>query len=186
MEDWATIALVLGSNAIMGAVNWLMMKRQLKHSGDQLEKQLQAQRETDQHNRRWETRSQPLMKLRGELAHMAEKLEFLVDLATQVIEGVDPNIDKRIDELEKAAKNWEAYLNSGEFYQALHMQYDHELKVAAHKISLDYQSAYVGVMAYWRGGKADEKIREARTVMKNNAARIAAVQLKINTLLEEL
>jgi hypothetical protein len=66
------------------------------------------------------------------------------------------------------------------------MQYDPELQAEAHKILLDYQSAYTGVMAYWQGGNADKKIIEAKDVMKRNAARISTIQSKTNKLLEEL
>ena len=38
----------------------------------------------------------------------------------------------------------------------------------------------------WPGGNADEKLREARAVIQRNAARIPAVQSKINGLLEGL
>lgn len=186
METWATVVIVLGTNLITSLSTWFLTNRQLKHSDKQLERQLEAQRVANQHNRRWDVRSQSLLKLRAELARMAQKLQRLVDLATQVIEGVNPNPDKTLKDLEKAAKDWDAYISGGEFYQAIHMQYDNELQAETHKILLDYQSAYSGVMAYWLGGNADEKLREARAVIQRNAARIPAVQSKINELLEEL
>jgi len=194
MEDWATVDLVLGSNGIMGAVDWLVTKRQIKHSEDQFEKQMQAKREVDKHNRRWEVRSEPLMKLRDELACMAEKFEGLVDFATQVIEGVsikkEKIIKKReegvIEHLEKAAKEWEEYFYNGKFHQALHMQYDYSLKFEAHEIFFDYQSAYTGLYPFLSSRKADEKVGEAKDVIRKNNVRISEVQSKIDELLEEL
>ena len=186
METWAIVTIVLGTNLITNLLTWFLTNRQLTHSDKRLERQLETQREADQHNRRWDVRSQPLLKLRAEIARMAEKLEFSVDLATQVIGEVTPNPDKTSKDLEKAAKDWDAYISSGEFYQTLHMQYDHKLKVEAHEILRDYQSAYKSIAAVWHGGKADEAIREAKDVMKRNAVKISEVQLKINELLEEL
>lgn len=186
METWAIVVLVVGTNLGTALLALLGTKKQLEHSDKRLARELEAQREASQHNRRWEVRSQPLLKLREELACMAEKLQSLVDLAAQVIEGVTPNQDKTIKDLEKASKDWDAYISSGEFYRAAHMQYDQELKAEAHEILRDYQSAYTGVIAFWRGGKADEAIRKARDILRKNATRISAVQSKINELLEEL
>ena len=186
METWAIVTIVLGTNLITNLLTWFLTNRQLTHSDKRLERQLETQREADQHKRRWEVRSQPLLKLREELACMAEKLEGMVDLATQVIDGVTSNPDKTLKDLEKAVKGWDTYCDSGKFYQAVHMQYNHELKAEAHRILLEYQSAYAGIMAYWHGGNAGEKLREAKAVIQRNASRISAVQLKINELLEEL
>lgn len=186
METWAIVVLVVGTNLGTALLALLGIKKQLKHSDKRLARELEAKREAEEHNRKWVVRSQPLLELRAELACMAERLEGMVDLATQVIDGVTSNPDKTLKDLEKAVKGWDAYCDSGKFYQAVHMQYDHELKVEAHRILLDYQSAYSGVMAYWHGGKADEKLRETKAVIKRNAARISVVQSKINELLEEL
>jgi hypothetical protein len=186
MEAWATVALVLGSNAIMGVVNWLTTRMQVKNSANELEKRLQAQRQEYKHRQRWDSRRDPLIRLREELASMADKLERLVYLATEVIEGVVPDLDRKTKELEKVGKNWEAYVDSGAFNRALHMQYDSELKGEARAISGDYEAAFVDVMAYWRGGQADAKIREAQDVIRNNAVKIVAVQSKTNRLLDEL
>ena len=189
MEDWVIVALVLGSNAIMGAVNWFTTRMQIKNSENQLEKRVQAEREADQRNRRWDVRSQPLLRLRAEIASMAVKLQTSVDLATQVIDGVTQSPDKARKDLEKSVKEWDAYIKSGEFYRVLHMQYDHDLKGEAHRILIGYQSAYMGVIAFWRGGNEDEKIEkisEAKDILKRNTVRISAVQSKISELLEEL
>jgi hypothetical protein len=186
METWATVTLVLGTNLITNLLTWFLTNRQLEHSDKRLERQLESQREAEQHKRKWEVRSQPLLELRTELALMTQKLEDLVNWAAQVVEGVSPNQDKIQKTLEAAAKDFNAYLASGKFYQAIHMQYDDELKAKAHKIFLDYQSAYHGVIAFWQGGDASRKIREANDILAENGAKVTAVQLKINELLEKL
>lgn len=186
METWAIVVLVVGTNLGTALLALLGIKKQLKHSDNRFAKELEAKREADEHNRKWVVRSQPLLKLREEIAHMAERLEFSVDLAIQVIEGVTPNQDKIERQLEKTVEEWSEYIGSGDLYKALHMQYQHELKVEGHKIVQNYQSTYKGIMVFWRGGKADEEIRKANDILRNNSREVSAFQSKINELLEAL
>ena len=188
MEAWATVALVLGSNAIMAVVNWFVTKGQLNHSERQLGRQMQAQREADEHKRRWEVRSWPLLELRAEVARMAEKLEKIVGFATKVpvIDGLPLESDENFKSSEKALEDWNAYIDSGEFYRVEHIQYDHELKREAHKILHGYSSAYEGIIVFWNGESTKEEINKAEAAIKENAHRISALQLKINELLEKL
>ena len=186
METWAIVILVVGTNLGTALLALLGIKKQLKHSDKRFAKELEAKREADEHNRKWVVRSQPLLELRTELALMTQKLEDLVNWAGQVVEGVTPNQDKIKKILEGAAKDFNAYLTSGKFYQAVRMQYDDDLKAEAHKIFLDYQSAYSGVIAFWQGGDASKKIREANDLLARNGAKVTAVQSKINELLEGL
>jgi len=188
MEDWVIVALVLGSNAIMGGVNYLMMKKYQKHSEDQLEKRIQAQREADQRNRRWDVRSRPLLELRAEVARMAEKLEKIVGFTTKVpvIDGVPLVSDENYRDGIKAVEDWNAYMDSGEFYRVEHMQYDHELAREAHKILHEYRLAYEGIIAFWNGKSTEEEINKAEAAIKGNATRISTLQSRINGMLEEL
>jgi hypothetical protein len=186
MEGGAIVALVLGSNAIMGLVNWFVTRMQIKNSEKQFEERMQAQREADEHSRRWVVRSQPLVKLREELAVMAERFEDMVDLAIQVAGGAPLSLKKSSDDLNKAVERWDRYLQSGEFYQAVHMQYNYELKREAHQILLDYASAYKGIWPFLKGGGGEGKIDEAGDVIGRNAKKIAEVQSDINKLLEGL
>jgi len=188
MEAGAIVALVLGSNAIMGAVNYVMMKRQLKHSEDQLEKRMQAQREADQHNRMWEVRNRPLLEMRAELARMAEKFEKIVGYATQVkvIDGVPLESDENFKNVEKAVDEWNAYIDSGDFYRVEHMQYEHEIKAEAHRILSDYKEAFFGVVEFWSVESKEEEISKAKDAIKGNAKRVSTLQSRINELLEKL
>ena len=68
METWAIVAIVLGTNLITNLLTWFLTNRQLTHFDKRLEKQLQAQSESDRCQRRREVRSEPLLKLRTELA----------------------------------------------------------------------------------------------------------------------
>jgi hypothetical protein len=190
METWAIVVLVVGTNLGTAVLALLGIKKQLKHSDKRFAKELEAGREADEHNRRWVVRSQPLLELRAELASMAEKFEGMVDMATQIIEGMDIEGDKKVEFLERAVKGWDEYYASGKFYQAVHMQYNFELKREAHWILLDYESAYLGLAPSMAGGEADEKMHEAKReaidVIQRNTARISEVQSKINELLEGL
>jgi hypothetical protein len=117
---------------------------------------------------------------------MAERFEDMVDLATQVAGRVSLSSKKTSDDLDKAVEAWDKYFQSGKFYQAVHMQYNYELKREAHQILLDYESAYTGIAPFLNGGGADAQISEAKAVIQRSAAKISEVQAKINELLEGL
>ena len=188
MEAGAIVALVLGSNAIMGLVNWFVTRMQIKNSEKQLEKRLQAQREEYQHRQRWDSRSQPLLAMRAEIARMAEKFEKIVGYATQVQvnDRVPIESDANLKNLEKAEEDWNHYIDSGEFYRVEHLQYEHELKAEAHRILSDYKLAYFGVLEFWRGEGTGEEISKAEAAVTRNSKRVSALQSRINELLENL
>jgi len=188
MEARAIVALVLGSNAIMGLVNWFVTRMQIKNSENQFEQRIKAQREADEHKRKWEVRSWPLLELRVEVARMAEKLEKIVGFATKVpiINGMPKESDENFKNSQKAIEEWNDYIDSGGFYRVEHMQYDHEIKREAHKILHGYSSAYEGVIAFWNGVGKKEEINKAEDAIRENAHRISALQEKINELLEKL
>jgi hypothetical protein len=186
MEIWAIVVLVVGTNLGTALIALLGNKMQLDNAEKRLEKQLKAQREENQHERSWIVRSQPLLKMRAEIARMAQKLEASIDLATRFDDKGTPESDKMFEAIGKAVQEWGDYINSGEFHQTLHMQYDYKLKVEANKIFLDYDSGYESMRTSWNSKNRGEVIREAEDVIKRNAVRISEVQLKINGMLEEL
>ena len=199
METWATVVIVIVSNVIIAAVSILTTRMQVKHSANEFEKKLQADRDISQHERSWEVRSEPLVKLREELACMAEKFESMISLGTQVIGGLSLESDQIVKEHEetvveffrKAMKGWEEYYYSGRFEQALHMQYESSLKVEAKMIYLDYSSTYIGLLPLLSDKKAkseetNEKILKAGDLIVKNSVRILEVQSAINELLEQL
>lgn len=161
---------------------------QIQSSEQRLEKQLKAQREADKRERQREVRDEPLVKLRDELARMAEKLEKIVAFAARVpvIDGVPLESDENFKDAEKAIDDWNEYIDSGDFYRVEHMQYDHELAREAHKILHEYRLAYEGVIAFWNGGSKENEIHKAEAAIKGNATRISTLQSRINGMLEEL
>jgi len=188
METWAIVVLVVGTNLVTALLALLGTKRQLEHSDKRLEKQLEAEREAVQRNRRWVVRSQPLLALREELARMTERIERVVGFAMQVpvIDGVPQESDENFKNAEKALEDWNAYIDSGEFYRVVHMQYEHKLKAEAHKILVDHHLAYSGVLAFWNRESTEKEIDGAKDAIKRNAKSVSALQLRINGLLEEL
>jgi len=124
-------------------LTFFITKMQVSHSDKRLEKELERAREADYRQRRREVRSEPLLKLRKELARMANKQDKLVAAAsrqhTRIGGGTDEEAQK---ELQGAADDWNAYLASGDFAQALLMQYDTDLVNQVEEIRKDYQKSY--------------------------------------------
>jgi len=187
MEAWAIVALVLGSDAIILLGNWLLMKRQVKHSEGQLERQLQAKREADKHERKREVRNEPLLKLRSELARMAAKGEKVASMVINLpfsTEGKEP-----IEKFKVALADWNTYMAGGEFQKVLFMQYDFVLVGKVDAIKSEYEGARyrLGTYGNWLADPDKEKeYVEALNVVERNRSKIAEVQSEINKLLEEL
>lgn len=206
MEAWATVVIVLVSNAIIGAVSVLIARKQLKHLREQLMMQLDAQKDADKHERQREVRSEPLLKLRTELARMAAKGERVVYLAKSIMwqaywdsespswrdEGKMPNA------LRYALSDWEGYMGSGELQQVLFMQFDVNLVERVLKVRDEYNRASTVMSATpwvnWMDEDAKvkesealgERIRDNVDVIIRNRDRIGELQSEINRRLEEL
>ena len=206
MEAWATVVIVLVSNAIIGAVSVLTVRKQLKHSREQFKMQQEAQREADKHERQREVRSEPLLRLRAELACMAAKGEKVVDVAKSTVykalqdmefEGWR-DVEQVPNELKEALDDWNTYMVSGEFQQVLFMQYDMKLVERVNEVRDEYNLARHGLnIAPWVGWLGEEerkqnvkaieqRIHRDIDVIISNRERIAEVQSDINKLLEEL
>jgi len=187
MEAWATVVIVLVSNAIIGAVSVLTVRKQLKHSAEQSKMQEEAQREEEKRSRKREIRDEPLVRLRDELARMAEKVGRGVHLVTQFTPEKTPHGEKVRKDLEEAVEEWEKYIKSGVFLETLHMQFDHNIRQEAHKILYEYHLAYDRVHDSWVGKKKDNKsINDATEVVGRNMVRVSDLQLEIVRLREEL
>lgn len=184
MADWATVLIVLGTCFITNFLTWFLTKRQVAHS----------------------VKSEPLMKLRIELARMAAKGERVVSLTKSMMsqEYMDSEYqgwlkDGQVsNELKEAMGDWNTYMASGEFQQVLFMQYDVKLVEKVEEIKDDYDLVrYAMNISPWFGWldeEAKDKEIEAikQEISKNidviirNRERIAKVQLEISKLLEKL
>lgn len=206
MEAWATVVIVLVSNAIIGAVSVMTVRKQLKHSREQFKTGLEVQKEADKHERQREVRSEPLLKLRGELARVAAKGEKVVDVAKSTVYKVLEDVKLENwreagevpNELGEAMKEWNTYVAGGEFQQVLFMQYDMKIVERVNEIKDEYNLARHGLnVAPWFGWLDEERkkqnveaieqrIHRDVDVIIGNRERIAEVQSDINKLLEEL
>jgi len=186
METWAIVVLVVGTNLGTALLALLGIKKQLKYSDRRFAKELEAKREADEHNRKWLVGSEPLLRLREELAVMAQRFEDVVDFSTQVARAGSTATKKKREDLIKAVDEWDRYSYSGKFYQAIHMQYNYELKREANQVYIDYALAYNGIRPFLESGGGQEKIEDAKNVIGKNAINISELQSKINELLEEL
>lgn len=185
MEAGAIVALVLGSNAIIVIGSLLVVKKQIKHSREQWKMQQETQREQDKSERRREVKSEPLLKLRNELARMAGKGAKVGSMMVSFGKEAP-------EEFVRALADWGAYMESGEFEQVLFMQYNLELVLEAEAIRLDYEVARYRFGIYWNlsdEGKKDKKKEyydEAIKRVRSNLGKVVVVQSKITKLLEGL
>jgi hypothetical protein len=184
MATWAIVALVLGSNIIIALATFFTTKYQVSHSETRFEKELNRQREIESRQRRWEVRSEPLIKLRSELARMATKQDTLVAAAHKLHTRFGITEEQAKEQLQEAVDDFNTYLASGSFQQTLHMQFDKELIGKVDEIIGDYRASYIDAI-YYRDLKATE-LGKAMEVFGRNEARIIEVQSLINKRLEEL
>jgi hypothetical protein len=191
METWATVALVLGSNIIFALASFFATRMQVSHSDRrfQIEQQLEQQRivrEMNENNRqrRREVRSEPLLKVRDELARMANKQDKLVAAASRQHTRIGGTDEEAKRELQEAAEDWNAYVRSGDFAQTLLIQYDTDLVNKVEEIRKDYQKSY---FYHLHLQQIDiEKLSEAMEIFEKNRNKIVEVQELINKRLEEL
>lgn len=184
METWAIVALVLGASAISALLTFFITKMQVRHSDRRFEGELERAREADYHQRRWEVRGEPLLKLRAELTRMSTKQDRLVASAHKLHTRFSMTEEEAKKQLQENVDDMNAYLASGDFPQALFMQYDTELINKVEEILRDYRHSYIDAM-YYKDLKAKE-LGEAMKVFERNKNRIIEVQSLINKLLEEL
>jgi len=184
METWAIVTLVLGASAISALLTFLITKMQVRHSDKRLEKELQRQRKAESRQRRWVVRSEPLLRLRAEVAIMAAKQHKLVAFVYRYRQhariGISEEVAKK--ELQETADECSDYLRSGEFAQALFMQFDAELKNKAREILDNSQKALISAMDY----ASEEALEDSLNLIEGNTARITEVQELVNKRLEKL
>ncbi len=197
MEIWATVAIAfIVALSTLGAT--IIQNR---HSAKRFEKEFERAIVTDHRQRRREVRSEPLLKLRNELAHMATKQDKLVTASSTYLDLFGSSdreeIKEKGKELRDARNDWNTYLASGILKQILFLQYDEEVVSKVEEILKDYDKAYVFFENYW-DRDLDEvfdndlwKLRETelgeqRKVFERNRNKIIEVQELINKRLEEL
>ncbi len=191
METWATVALVLGSNIIIGLSTFFATKIQVSHSDRRfsVELQIAQQRELESRQkelreRRREVRSEPLHKLRAELAIMATKLDRLAKAGHSL---AVPNTEDQVKEaLERATNDWNDYISGDDLQRVLFIQSDEEIVKLVKEIRNDYLEAYDNVVTYREGQSAIEFGKAIRSSEEKIAPKVIQAQDLINKRLEEL
>ncbi|MBU2608824.1 MAG: hypothetical protein KKF26_05845 [Chloroflexi bacterium] len=150
-------------------------------SSKRFEMELARQREVDERQRKWIVRSEPLLKLRSELAIMATKESKLVAVAYK---QHTTRFLFSEEELKDTLDDSNSYLASGDFANALLTLDDTEIVNKAREILTDYQKSYTNAMRYSEL-KTKER-RQALDLVEINRNKVIEVQSLINKRLEEL
>ncbi len=174
MEGWLYGLFALIGVLFGGIFSYLGVKIQLKQRN-----------KIDSRQWRRKIRTEPLLRVRDELALMAVKESKVTGAAygQHLLKDVKPKeeLNRRLQE---AIKNRDDYLESGILQQVINMQTDEELINRVEKIMQEYQSSCFTAEHYTQFGEKDRE--EGMEVFKQNKARIIEVQELINKRLEEL
>jgi ligand-binding sensor domain-containing protein len=136
--------------------------------------------------RRQEVRSEPLLKLRSELARMASKLDKLTKSA-HIPTVMSNKTDEQIKEaLEKAINDWNNYISGDDLEQILFIQADAEIINLVKEIRNEYLESYDKGVTYRKELTAKELGEAARAPEEKIAPKIIKAQSLINQRLEEL
>jgi len=184
METWAIVTLVLGTSAISSLLTFVITKMQVSHSDRRFEKEHERAIVMYQRNRRREVRSEPLLKLRDELARMAVKQDRVVRSAHKLHTRFGMTEEEAKEELQRNIEEVNKYIESGEFYQTLFMQYDKELIDKVEEIIRDYRASFFDAINFKE--LKHTEIGKAMEVFERNKDKIIEVQELINKRLEEL
>ncbi len=140
-------------------------------SSKRFEMELTRQREVDKRQRKWIVRSEPLLKLRDELAVMATK-------QNRMIIAVEEDDEKKLQE---ALDDWNNYEASGSGLYTLLKQYDTELYSQVWEI---YEN-YIEHFKHYKELKGAEREKAERS-LGETWHKVIGVQELINKRLEEL
>ena len=184
METWAIVTLVLGASAISSLLTFFITKMQVSHSDKRLEKQLESAREADYRQRRREVRSEPLLKLRDELATMVTKLEKLAKRGksfTPIKTG-----EQEKEDLEQYLSDYDDYVKGEHLEKVLYSQFDIEILNRVREIRNEYLDIYSTTVTFKEGLSAREFGEAAGAAEEKLRPKVTEVQELINERLEEL
>jgi hypothetical protein len=146
-----------------------------------MKKQLEQQSELDSRHWKREVRSEPLLRLRTELARMANKQDKLVAV-------VYKQYSKRFafleEELKETLDDSNSYLASGDFANALFTLDNAEIVHKAREILTNYQESLMEATSFSKL-KKEERIKALESI-ETNREKVIETQALINKRLEEL
>ena len=172
MEGWLYGLFALVGVIFGGLFSYLGMRQQLKQRN-----------EIDSRTWRRNIRSEPLLKLRAELAIMASKLDKLVKAAYHS-HGMATEQAK--EEFERAKNDWGSYLASDDLSQVLFILDDQEIIDLVKKARDEYLDSYNELTFYREELTAVEVGEFARAPEEKIRSEIINIQALINKRLEEL
>ncbi|MDP2917288.1 MAG: hypothetical protein Q8O16_05080, partial [Dehalococcoidia bacterium] len=181
MEAWVTVVVAfIVALSTLGATFL-----QSRYSAKRFEKEHERAIVTYYRERRKEVRSEPLLKLRGELALMATKGDRLAK------RGNDFTVPNKTEEqtnvaLEEAIDDWNKYILGDYLQQTLNMQADLELVQLIKEIRNKYVDTYHVVVTYREETPPSELNKARRAAEEQIAPKVAQAQALINKRLEEL
>jgi hypothetical protein len=184
METWAVVTIALGASIVTALSTLAGVTIQARQADKRFEKDLKRAREVDYRERRREVRSQPLLRLRAELADMATKLGNLVSAAERQHTRMGATEKQTEEELKQSVDEWNDYLRSGNWARTIFSLDDIELQDAVREVQTDYLHSFY-VHQSWKDVDATE-MQKAMKVFERNRHRITEIQALINKRLDEL
>lgn len=185
METWAIVLLVLGSNIIVAFSTFVATKMQVTHSDKRLERELERAREQDYRRRSREVRSEPLLKLKYELALMSTKLDRAAKSAYGRLTRFNKTEEQAEEEYRKAANDWNDYISGDYIQRTLFLIDDIEIVNLVKKIRNEYLSSIDRVIDH-EGLTSVELGKAGRAAEEKIGPEVAKAQGLINKRLEEL
>ena len=183
--EWLLPALFGFIGVFLGGVfSYWGIKKQVEHSDKRFEKELARAREESQQKRRWEIRSEPLLKLRAELAVMATKLEKLAKRGKTFSPIKTQEQEEEV--LKQAVNDWNYYISEDHLEKVLYSQFDADILNRVREIRNDYLDIHSTVVTFKEGLSAVEFGEAARAAEEKIRPKVAEVQELINKKLEAL
>jgi len=171
MEWWATVILVIGSNIVIGAVSIFTTRMQIDHSHKQWFREL---------------RSEPLIKLKNELATVAAKYDNVLAAYSQLVNGSIP-VEQAGKSLVQNSEDFLNYARISEWKQTLFLIYDSDIKTEVDKVLEDYRKSTDTLLSTKQIDSSNKTVwQEALKVAGRNNTRIEQIQSMLDKKLGEL
>lgn len=176
MEWWATVAIVVLSNIVIGVVSLLTARMQINHSHQQWLREL---------------RSGPLLALRSELSFVAAKCENAYAALALIFNSQVP-LNRSSQGVEEAAKDLAEYGRTGDWTRILFTIHDADMKNMADKIIVTYLATWSTLLASVQSSLKSSEPMDAEvrnnvaTVLSDNRNRVEEAQQLIDKKLREL
>ncbi len=184
MENWLPAIFGFGGVLVGSLFSLWLTKLQLNNADKRFEGELAKAREEAQRQRRWEVRSEPLLKLRTELAVMATKLEKLAKRGNTF--SPIKTREQTEEVLKQAVNDWNNYLEGDYLEKVLYSQSDAEIVNRVREIRNEYLDTYDLVVTDRKGLSQTEFGKAARAAEEKTRPKVAEVQELINKRLEKL